>query len=117
MPKQEALKKLTSQQLARYFNVYEQGRFEASHDVRLERLAEMGASQSSFVLSTAQKTWLLSLNGAGKTRMEESGHSNAWNGLDVAIAHCLILEDTFGLNEEDIAAGHTFNILVTLKKR
>lgn len=103
--KQEALKKLTSQQLARYFNVYEPEGVEASHDVLLERLAEMGASQSSFVLSTAQKTWLLSLNGAGKTRMEESGHSSAWNGLDVAIAHTLILEDTLGLNEEDIAAG------------
>lgn len=103
--KQEALKKLTSQQLARYFNVYEPEGVEASHEVLLERLAEMGASQSSFVLSTAQKTWLLSLNGAGKTRMEESGHSSAWNGLDVAIAHTLILEDTLGLNEEDIAAG------------
>ena len=37
--------------------------------------------------------------------MEERGHSSAWNGLDVAIAHTLILEDTLGLNEEDIAAG------------
>ena len=102
---QDALKKLTSQHLARYFSVYEPEGVEAFHDELLERLAEMGASQSSFVLSTAQKTWLLSLNGAGKTRMEESGHSRAWNELDVAIAHTLILEDTLGLNEEDIAAG------------
>jgi uncharacterized protein (DUF1015 family) len=102
---QDAPKMLTSQHLARYFSVYEPEGVEAFHDELLERLAEMGASQSSFVLSTAQKTWLLSLNGAGKTRMEESGHSKALNELDVAIAHTLILEDTLGLNEEDIAAG------------
>ena len=52
-----------------------------------------------------QKSWLLSLNGAGKTRMEASGHSSAWNKLDVAIAHTLILEDTLGLKAEDMTAG------------
>jgi uncharacterized protein (DUF1015 family) len=102
---QDAVKKLTSQHLARYFTVYEPKGAEASHDVLLERLAQIGASQSSFVLSTAQKTWLLSLNGAGKTRMGESTHSSAWNELDVAIAHTLILEDTLGLKAEDMTAG------------
>jgi uncharacterized protein (DUF1015 family) len=102
---QDALKKLTSQQLARYFTVYELEGAEASHDVILGRLAQMGASQSSFVLNTAQKTWLLSLNGAGKVRMRESGHTGAWNELDVAIAHTLILEDILGLKTADITAG------------
>ena len=102
---QETLKKLTSQHLARYFSVYEPEGVDAAHAVLLERLAEIGASHSSFVLSTAQKTWLLSLNGAGKTRMEASGHSSAWNKLDVAIAHTLILEDTLGLKAEDMTAG------------
>ena len=102
---QETLKKLTSQHLARYFSVYEPEGVDAAHAVLLERLAEVGASHSSFVLSTAQKTWLLSLNGAGKTRMEASGHSSAWNKLDVAIAHTLILEDTLGLKAEDMTAG------------
>jgi len=102
---QETLKKLTSQHLARYLSVYEPEGVDAAHAVLLERLAEIGASHSSFVLSTAQKTWLLSLNGAGKTRMEASGHSSAWNKLDVAIAHTLILEDTLGLKAEDMTAG------------
>jgi uncharacterized protein (DUF1015 family) len=102
---QDALKKLTSQYLARYFTVYEPEGAEASHEVLLEKLAQMGASQSSFILSTAQKTWLLSLNGAGKTRMGESGHSSAWNELDVAIAHTLILDDILGLKAEDMTAG------------
>ena len=102
---QETLKKLTSQHLARYFSVYEPEGVDAAHAVLLERLAEIGASHSSFVLSTAQKTWLLSLNRAGKTRMEASGHSSAWNKLDVAIAHTLILEDTLGLKAEDMTAG------------
>ena len=102
---QDALKRLTSQHLARYFTVYDPEEVEASHDVLLEQLAKMGASQSSFVLSTAQKTWLLSLNEAGKARMGESSHSSAWNKLDVAIAHTLILEDLLGLKAEDITAG------------
>lgn len=102
---QDILKKLTSHYLARYFTVYEPEGAEASHDVLLERLAQMGTSQSSFVLSTVQKTWLLTLNGAGKTRMEESGHSSAWNELDVAIAHTLLLEDTLGLKAEDMTVG------------
>ena len=102
---QDALKKLTSQNLARYFTVYELEGAEASHDELLERLVQIGASQSSFVLSTVQNTWLLSLNGAGKARMGESGHSNAWNELDVAIAHTLILEDILGLKAEDMTAG------------
>jgi uncharacterized protein (DUF1015 family) len=102
---QDTLKELTSQHLARYFTVYEPEGAEASHDVLLELLAQMGVSQSSFVLSTAQKTWILSLNGAGKARMGESGHSSAWNELDVAIAHTLILEDILGLKAEDMTAG------------
>ncbi len=102
---QDVLKKLTSQDLARFFSVYKLEGAEASHDTLLERLAIMAASQPSFVLSTAQKTWLLCLNGAGKARMEESSHSNAWNELDVAIAHTLILEDILGLKAEDMTAG------------
>jgi uncharacterized protein (DUF1015 family) len=102
---QDALKKLTSQNLARYFTVYESEGVEASHDGLLQRLALIGASQPSFVISTADKTWLLSLNGAGKASMGESSHANAWNELDVAIAHTLILEDILELKAEDMTAG------------
>jgi uncharacterized protein (DUF1015 family) len=37
--------------------------------------------------------------------MEESGHSAAWNNLDVAIAQRLILEAILRLSPEDMAAG------------
>ena len=96
---------MTSQNLARYFSVYKLEGAEASHDTLLERLALMGASQPAFVLATAQESLLLGVNGAGKARMEESSHSNAWNELDVAIAHTLILEDILGLKAQDMAAG------------
>jgi uncharacterized protein (DUF1015 family) len=102
---QDALKRLTDQQLARYFTVYDLEEAEASHDAISERLKQRGASQSSIILRTAQKTWLLSLNEAGKARMGESSHSSAWNELDVAIAHTLILEDILGLKAEDMTAG------------
>jgi len=102
---QDAFNKLTSENFTRYFSVYKLEGAEASHDALLERLALMGASQPSFVLATDQESLLLSVNGAGKARMEESSHSNAWNELDVAIAHTLILEDILGLKAEDMAAG------------
>jgi uncharacterized protein (DUF1015 family) len=100
---QDSLERLTSERLARYFTVYDTE--EASADVLLERLVQHGVSQPSFILSTTQKTWLLSLNEAGKVRMEESSHSSTWNELDVAIAHTLIIEDILGLKVEDMAAG------------
>jgi uncharacterized protein (DUF1015 family) len=65
----------------------------------------VGATASSFVISTAEQTWLLTLNDAGKARMKESGHSSAWNELDVAVAHTLVLEALLGLREEDMTAG------------
>ena len=37
--------------------------------------------------------------------MEESGHSTAWNELDVAVAHTLILEALLGIQTEDVTAG------------
>jgi uncharacterized protein (DUF1015 family) len=37
--------------------------------------------------------------------MAESGHSAAWDELDVAVAHLLLLEELLGLREEDITAG------------
>jgi uncharacterized protein (DUF1015 family) len=102
---QDALERLTSQHLTRYFTVHDTGETSTSSDVLLEGLTQKGVSQPSFVLSTTQKTWLLSLNEAGKMRMGESSHSSAWNELDVAIAHTLILEDLLGLKAEDMAAG------------
>ncbi len=102
--RQDALDRLTSLALARYFTVSEQDTHE-SHESLLHRLPQMGENHSSLILSTAHNTWLLTLNDAGKERMKESGHSDAWNELDVAIAHTLILEDILGLRAEDMTAG------------
>ncbi len=101
---QDALNKLTSQELTRYFTVSELDKNE-SHEALLERMAQMREDHSSLVLSTAQSTWLLTLNDAGQARMKESGHSDAWNELDVAIAHTLILEDILDLKADEITAG------------
>jgi uncharacterized protein (DUF1015 family) len=102
---QDALNALTSQQLARYFTIDELETAGDSQEALLERLAQVGASQPSFLISRAEQTWLLSLNDVGKARMGESRHSGAWNELDVAVAHTLVLEDLLGLKAEDMTAG------------
>ncbi len=102
---QDALNALTSQQLARYFTIDELETAGDSQEALLERLAQVGASQPSFLISRAEQTWLLSLNDVGKARMGESGHSGAWNELDVAVAHTLVLENLLGLKAEDMTAG------------
>jgi uncharacterized protein (DUF1015 family) len=99
----DALHALSSKQLASYFTVRELGPVESAS---LEQGLEQASKQNpSFVLSTTEQTWLLSLNEQGRQRMKESGHSAAWNELDVAVAHMLLLEDLLGLHAEDITAG------------
>jgi uncharacterized protein (DUF1015 family) len=102
---QDALSALTSQRLAQYFTIHEPGTAGDSQKELLERLAQVGASSPSFVISIAEQTWLLSLNDAGKAHMGESRHSGAWNELDVAVAHTLVLEALLGLKAEDMTAG------------
>jgi uncharacterized protein (DUF1015 family) len=100
----DALSLLTSQQLTQYFTVYELGAIENAQKTLL-RLAQVDATRPSFVITTTAQSWLLSLNDAGRARMAESGHSDAWNELDVAVAHTLVLESLLGLRREDITAG------------
>jgi uncharacterized protein (DUF1015 family) len=102
---QEALGALTSQRLAQYFTLHEPGIVGDSSKELLERLAQVDASSPTLAICTAEQTWLLSLNAAGKERMRASGHSDAWNELDVAVAHTLVLETLLGLKEEDMDAG------------
>jgi len=102
---QDALSALTSQQLARYFTIHEPATAEQSQETLIERLAQVGADRPSLIISTSGQTWLLSLNDAGRARMEGSSHSSAWNELDVAVAHTLVLETLLGLKAEDMTAG------------
>jgi len=98
------LRTLSTEQLARYFTVSELGSGVTS-DVLLAQLAQAGTTEPALVLSTAEQNWLLRLNEQGRRRMAESGHSAAWNELDVAVAHTLILEALLGIQTEDVTAG------------
>src|SRR6266516_1377439 len=98
------LSTLSSQRLAEYFTVQELGTTIPIEAI-LGQLAQAGEEQPSFVISTPEQNWLLSLNEQGKRRMEQSGHSTAWNGLDVAVVHTLLLEALLGISQEDVTAG------------
>ena len=37
--------------------------------------------------------------------MEQTGRTAAWNALDVAVAHTLVLEELLGLSAADMTAG------------
>lgn len=101
---QDKLNRLSSQQLAQYFTIKLFDSQETREKI-LAELAQAGQKQPSLVLKTEDQTLLLSLNEQGKERMAQSGHSTAWNGLDVAIIQTLILEEQLGLSPEDIAAN------------
>lgn len=103
---QDALDSLSTGRLSRYFTVRPLGQVsEKNLQELLREMVKAGESVPSFIVHTAGQTWLLSLNEQGRARMAESGHSNAWNELDVAMAHTLLLEDLLGLNAEDMTAG------------
>ena len=100
----EALSKLSNEHFAQYFTVQPLG-MEETAEVLLRRLKQAGETQPSFVLSTKDAVWLLSLNERGRRRMEQTGRTAAWNALDVAVAHTLVLEELLGLSAADMTAG------------
>ena len=95
---------LSSENLAQYFTLHELSTAQSSEQV-LHHLALAGEASPSLVISTPRQSWLLSLNEHGKQRMSRSGHSQAWNELDVAVVHTLVLEDLLGLSPADITSG------------
>ncbi len=100
----DVLHTLSSQKLAQYFTLRELGT-QITSDELLQQLAQAGAEQSSCVLCSPEQNWLLSLNEQGRQRMAQSGHAPAWNELDVAMAHTLVLEALLGISPEDATAG------------
>jgi len=102
---QDALAALSNQRLGQYFMVRELAMGDYPPEVPLQMLAQADADVPSCVICTAEQSWLVSLNEQGKARMEQSGHSTAWNSLDVAVAHTLILEALLGLTTDDLTAG------------
>ena len=100
---QSSLDSLDPQKLGSFFTV-QPLESTASQNTVLERLAL--ANRPSFVLKTAEQTLLLTPNEQGLQQMEQSGHSGAWNTLDVAIVQHLLLHTLLGITDEDIAAGN-----------
>ena len=100
----EALASLNSQQLAQYFTVQQLDTTMTS-DAMLAVLASSVEKHPSLVVVTRDQNWLLLLNELGRRRMMESGHSTAWNELDVAVAHTLVLEALLGIRAEDVTSG------------
>jgi uncharacterized protein (DUF1015 family) len=99
----EMLSKLSLQPLACYFTVRELDNA-TTNDSLVEQLAQ-AADAPSFVISTPDQQLLLTINEQGRQRMAGSGHSEAWNDLDVAVAHMLVLEDLLGISAEDLTKG------------
>lgn len=102
--KQTLLDTLTEAQLARYFTVQSLPTTLAS-DAIVQRMVEAGQEQPALVFATGKQILLLTLNAQGQQRMQESGHSKAWNSLDVAVAQHLLMEAILGLSTEDMSAG------------
>ncbi len=100
----QVLSKLSSEHFAQYFTV-QPLEIEETAEVLLGRLKQAGEMQPSFVLSTKDATWLLSLSEQGRQRMGQTGRTAAWNALDVAVAHTLVLEELLGLSAADMTAG------------
>ncbi|GCE20349.1 DUF1015 domain-containing protein [Dictyobacter kobayashii] len=100
---EEQLHKLTEQQLARYFSVKKVAA--ATDEVMLEELARVGSQQPALIIKTAEQALLLTINAQGEQLMKESGHSEAWNALDVALVQHLILETLLHITADDVAAG------------
>lgn len=90
--------------LGRFLTVEELGQVDESS---LLKLAEAGQRGPAFVLATQQQSWLLTPNEQGRARMTESGHSTAWQTLDVSLAHTLLVEDVLHLQAEDLVAGRS----------
>lgn len=100
----ERLQALSQQNLTRYFTVRALVTGEASETL-LQQLVQAGEDAPSFLITTATRKLLLSLNEYGKARMTQTGHSEAWNELDVSVAHTLVLEELVGLSAADATAG------------
>lgn len=100
----EAQRKLSPEHLSRYFNVQVLAEGSVQETV-LQALKDAGQKSSSLVVLCPHQTLLLSINEQGQRAMEQSGHTSAWNALDVAIAQHLVLESVLGLRAEDMTAG------------
>ena len=101
---QQVLDGLIEASFAQYFNVQVVPTTLAGEAI-VQQMIQAGQEQPALVFSTGKHTLLLTLNEQGKQHMQESGHSAAWNSLDVAVAQQLVMESILGLSAEDMTAG------------
>jgi len=101
---QNVLAHLSAQRLTHFFTVQELENADTSAAIQ-DQLAQAGQQGTALVIKAAGQTLLLKLNEQGRQRMENSGHTEAWNVLDVAVAQKLVMEDVLGLQAEDMIAG------------
>ncbi len=101
---QNKLDALTEAQFAHYFTVQALPAAMSGEGI-VQRMTEVGQEQPALVFATNKQILLLTLNEQGKQKMQESGHSEAWNSLDVAVAQHLVMEDILGLSAENMTAG------------
>src|SRR5436305_1533297 len=101
---QDLLARLAPEPFSQYFAV-EELPGTTSDETLLQQLQQAGQQQAALLLKTAEQTLLLRLNEQGRHFMGGSGHSPAWNELDVAIAERLILEKQLGLNSSGTPVG------------
>ncbi|GAC1398698.1 MAG: DUF1015 domain-containing protein [Ktedonobacteraceae bacterium] len=102
--RQHVLDALTEDHFARYFTIQALPTL-LSGNALIQRMSEAGQEHVALIVATGKQTLLLVLNEQGKQKMRESGHSEAWNTLDVAVAQYLVMEDILGLSAEDMVAG------------
>lgn len=100
-----ALSQLSREHLEQFFAVQELPMTTSDEEVQRQLQDAGQQGQSAFVLYRPQQTLLLTLNEQGRAQMNDQSHSKAWNELDVAMAHRLILERLLGLNAQDMTAG------------
>ena len=100
----ETLAKFTREHLAQFFTVEELPQQTGSEEL-VRQLAQAARRGPSMVIHTPRERFLLTINEQGREEMARSGHAAAWNELDVAIAHRLLVESLLGLRAEDITAG------------
>jgi uncharacterized protein (DUF1015 family) len=101
---QQALAELSAERLAQYFTIQALENADTSAALQTS-LVQAGQQGTALIVKAARQTLLLQINEQGRRRMEESGHTPAWNVLDVAVVQKLILEDVLGLRAEDMTAG------------
>ncbi len=101
----EQMQRLSEPHLGRFFALQALATTEREGGTLFARLAEAGQQGPAFGLLVGEQAWLLTLNEVGRARMQESGHAEEWNALDVAVAQRLILEELLGLSAEDIRGG------------